>query len=438
MQEDWKRYIPLYLRIFRTVVLYPFFLLVWLFCNLAMTTFRTEYVYMFWLSAIFTYFIYFSVARVFFEGDAQTNTRFAESGAEGLWHRVRVVICSRAFFVDFAVAAFWLIVLPIEAGMYPLCVLWGGLSRGGIKLLLLALNLPLFFLITLWARLSAWQNHVDGGRSKLGEPQRSAPDMSMHTMARAAAMAGMGEESNTPVNEPTGTIDAAGRQWLRREIWNPTLPLKCLGLLGIYTVGGFGLYMVGPVLYSIWNGLLAVGSVRWWLPFAILAAIFVGFWLFWLLRAVYKRRQLFGRLKRLCREYGFRIERVKRPYASIFRYRDGANLRIHANKKTYDCKLFSAVRRHHEMFFDEKGFCRIRHTLRFRRVEFLSYTTQYEFAFESEHTKLCIVAPVPKVLYAGNEHFHRPIDTGMKVGDYRIFSTTGLLNALKRDCIEKS
>ena len=104
-----------------------------------------------------------------------------------------------------------------------------------------------FFLITLWARLSAWQNYADGGRSKLGEPQHSAPNMTMHTMARAAAMAGLGEESNTPVNEPTGTIDGAGRRWLRRESWNPTLPLRCLGLLAIYTVGGFGLYLEGAI-----------------------------------------------------------------------------------------------------------------------------------------------------------------------------------------------
>ena len=62
---------------------------------------------------------------------------------------------------------------------------------------------------------------------------------------------------------------------------------------------------------------------------------------------------------------------------------------------------------------------------------------EYDFNFESEHVKICIVAPVPNVISAGNEHWHRPIDTGTKVGDYRIFSSTGFLNALRRDCVEK-
>ena len=46
-------------------------------------------------------------------------------------------------------------------------------------------------------------------------------------------------------------------------------------------------------------------------------------------------------------------------------------------------------------------------------------------------------APVPATVYAGDERWHRPIDTGMAVGGYRIFSSSGFLGALTRDCIER-
>ena len=439
MEKDWKAYIPLYLRVFRTLSIYPVFLLIWLFSNLFMGTFRSEESMMVLAAGVFAYFIFFSVARVFAECDASANLAFVASGAEGALARARVVLCSRVYLFELAAVMGFVLILPFEAGLYPFGALLValGFSRMATKWILLAVTLPLHAWLLLHARLSAWQKYVDEGRTKLQGEQR-APDLMGDVFARGSILAhGMGEASNTPVNEPTGTIDGAGRRFLRRESWNPSLLLKCLGLLVIYAFGGFGLYFALPVVYSVFAILWTFSTIRWWLPLFLLAAIFALFWGWFALRAAFIRHRLFKMLRRTCRDYGFRMERVKRPYRSLFHYRDGANLRIHANGKVYDCKLFSALRRHYEMFFDEQGTLFLRHTLRFRRVEFLSFTTEYHYDFESEHEKLCIVAPVPKVIYAGSEEWHRPIDTGMRVGDYRIFSSTGLINALRRDCVEK-
>ena len=89
------------------------------------------------------------------------------------------------------------------------------------------------------------------------------------------------------------------------------------------------------------------------------------------------------------------------------------------------------------MYFHESGKLTTRRALRFRRVEFFRFSSEYEFDFDSKHERVCIVAPVPKVIYAGSGRWNRPIDTGTRVGKYRIFSSTGFLNALKRDCVEK-
>ncbi len=441
--EDWKKYLPVFMRYFRAFLLYPCFLFIWALSGVTMTTFRTEEMMLIVGAALFMPFIFFSVARVFAEHDEEGNAILAATGKEGIWARARAVLCSRVFWIDAGIVLALVALLPYEAGLYHVNVaLFSGhstLARGVRSLLLCAVALPLFFLLLLWARLSAWQKYVDDA-PVFAQPHASekrGPDMVMDTMARGQWAAHSMGASMVVANDSVETISAEGRAWLRREKQTKSFLLHLLFLLFIYTFGGFALYFAVPVLVSLFAILAKIGSIRWWLPAAILLAIFGGFWLFAFLRAFRIRRRLFKKLHNVCREYGFRMEKIKRPYASLLRYREGANFILHANGKTYACKLFGATRRHWDMYFHESGILQTRRAFRFRRVEFFTFTSEYDFAFESEHTKLCIVAPVPKVISAGNDKWNRPIDTGMRVGEYRIFSSTGFLNALKRDCIER-
>ncbi len=436
MPERWRAYIPLYLRLFRSFCLYPSFLLIWALSMVCATAFRTEETFLLIAAAIAMPFILFSVLRVFSEQDTAANARFAASEAEGFFARARVVVTSRAFLIDLAFLVGLLLLLPFEAGFYHLSLGFAfAETRTLKKLLVLAIGLPLVTLLLLWARLSAWQNHLDRERTLPAE-ERTAPDMMMATVAHAQYHA-HGASTLSDVNEPTGTIDAAGRAYLRRGSTAKPLLLHLGALLILYCIGGLGLFLFTPILVSVWNILLAIGALRWWLPLALLGGAILVFWLVFLLRAVRIRRRFLKNLRKLCRDYGFRTERVRRAYRSLFFHREGANLRIHAGGKCYDVKFFGAIRRHWELFFDEHGTVRCTHALRFRRVEFLRFTTEYDFSFESDAVKICLVAPVPKVIYAGNDKWHRPIDTGMAVGEYRIFSSNGFLNALRRDCVER-
>lgn len=437
--EDWRKYIPLYLRLVRGFFLYPCFLLIWACCMLTMSAFFTEAFYLHLTAALFTPFVFFSVARVFSEQDKAGIATYVQGGTEGIWQRALVVLRSRGFLIDLGFVLGSILLLPFEAGFYNLSrVLDAGraLSRFGIKGFVLLIALPLFSLLLLWARLSAWQKHADDTRRHPGSEQ-TGPDLMTDTIARARWGAHSMGQGFADVNTPTGTIDATGRAFLRREEDNKHLVLRLLGLLAIYAFGGFGILALYPVAISVFAILGKMTTIRWWLPIILLGGLIGGFWLWQLLRALRIRRRFFKNLKRLCREYGFHVEGMKRPYASLFRYRDGVNFTVYANGKGYDCKLFGALRRHFELFFDEKGTLRYRRTIRFRRVELLSFTSVYDFDFESAHKKICLVVPVPKVISAGNEQWNRPIDTGVRVGDYRIFSASGFLNALKRDCVEK-
>ncbi|MBE6630333.1 MAG: hypothetical protein E7624_05730 [Ruminococcaceae bacterium] len=440
--EDWKKYLPVFMRYFRAFALYPVFLLIWAICMLTMAAFHVKELFVTVTAAIFMPFIFFSVSRVFAEQDDEGNAMLAATGAQGLWARVRAVLCTRVFWIDAGVVLALAALLPFEAGLYHVnAMLFSGLALPRIlrSLLLCAVALPLFLCLLLWARLSAWQKYMDDAPvfAQPTAPEKSGPDMVMDTMARGQWAAHSMGASMVVANDSVETISAEGRAWLRRENRKKSFFLQLLWVFGIYAFGGFGLYLFVPVLISFGAILVKIGTLRWWLPAALLLAVIGGFWLFAYLRAFRIRRRLFKNLHTVCREYGFTILKKKRPYASLLRYRDGANLTLCANGKTYDCKLFGATRRHWEMYFHENGTLQIRRAFRFRRVEFFTFTSEYDFGFESEHTKICIVAPVPKTISAGNDRWHRPIDTGTKVGEYRIFSSTGFLNALKRDCIER-
>lgn len=435
MTERWRAYIPLYLRLFRGFCLYPCFLLIWALSMVSATAFFTKETHLLIAAAIAMPFILFTVLRIFAQQDEAANLHFATSGAKGLWQRVRTVLRSRFYLTDLAFLAGFLLLLPFEAGFYHVA-LWlsPALARSQKKLIVLAIGLPLLALLSLWARLSAWQHHLDLVRTLPGE-ERSAPDMMMEAVAHARYHA-HGGSATAGVNAPTGTMSASGRAFLRRESGARSLILQLLGILILYCIGGLGLFLVTPILLSLWNILLAIGALRWWLPILVILALIGGFWGFYMLRALHIRRRFLKKLRRLCAEYGFRTERPHGFYRSVIFHRAGPNLRIHANGKSYDVKVFGALRRHWELFFDEHGTVRCVHALRLRRVEFLRFTTEYDFAFESDCEKICLVAPVPKIIYAGSAHWHRPIDTGIAVGGYRIFSSTGLLNALARDCVE--
>ena len=439
--EKWRDYIPIYLRFCRTILIYPCFLLVWVLCMFSLSAFYSEERSIHIAAVIVGVLVFFSVLRTFADHDVEVNGACAESGAKGIRARCGVLLHRPAVLCELISFLLFMLILPPEAGFYSFSAAFGlepTLSRFALKGIVLAVYLPLFFLVALWARLSAWQKYVEEHSYLTLRGEAAAPDLMSEVEARGTWLAhGMGEIGEEGMNPNVEGLGAEGRRWLRREESESNLIFKLLMVGAIYLFGGMALCLTVPVFVSAWNVLLAIGALRWWLPILLLAVLFGSVWALAALRALRIRRRLFKGLKNLAEECGFQIKAVKRPYSSLFRYRDGVNLQIIANEKTYDCQLFSAMRRHYEIFFSETGTVCCRRSVRFRRVELFSFTSQYQVEPTGENTRLCIVCPVPKIIYAGNEQWHRPIDTGERIGDYYVFTSTGVLNALRRNCIER-
>ena len=187
-------------------------------------------------------------------------------------------------------------------------------------------------------------------------------------------------------------------------------------------------------------------------------------------RALHVRKKFLKRLRALCDKQGFKLSKPNRPYRSVFRNKGDPSFTLEANGQTYVCKLIAAISYGAAMFLSENGTATVEHsfglrqgsikTARFglfgnganlgsgaargtasyyrqRKAELFHYTTRLDFSFEGEGTKVLIINPVPFEILAGDSYKSRYIDNGDFTGEYLIFSGSGFLGALERNCVER-
>lgn len=378
--------------------------------------------------------VFFSVARIFAEEDFVTNASLGVNDELGFFARIGKLLSHKAVQLEASILLALVALLPANVGFFSVLRLFLGIgvSPAISQLFTTLIALVTVSLLYIFARLSAWQKHVDerGARGEITRDGAGTADLSSMLMYTS------GTHVTGGVREFAATQRTDNQQFGVQKN-NTAIFWRVPVLLAIYGFGGFALTFFAPALISFWFILEALGNARPLMPVVLLALLAFGAHLYHVCRAIRIRRRFLKNLKRTCREYGFTYTRIKRPYASLFRLNHEVNFTLQANGKTYDCKFFASVRRHCPLFFHEDGVLHCTHSLRFRRVEYLCWSTRYDFSFASEHEKVCIVCPVPATVYAGDERWHRPIDTGMAVGGYRIFSSSGFLGALTRDCIER-
>lgn len=388
--EDLKKYIPIYLRVCRALILYFSFLAI----------FGISYLFSGFekiAGAILLPLVFHSTARVFGETDKRLIDLALAYRAEKDVHHcmpreiLRLILTSKDLLLELGILLALPIIFPIELGFSPLVKLLFGstaVSRALKKLLTLAIVLPLFFGLWLFSRHSAF-------------------------------------------------FWIAYREKESQIHFVRDLVLKLLGITAIYALGSIFIIYSIEIYLSIFYILKAFFSLYFWPTLILVCGIIAFFLSFRFLRACRIRRKFFKRLKVLCREIGATLSPIKRPYRSLLFLRDEVNFTVQYNQKTYHCKLFCSLKRHTPLFFSQNGIMQCLHSLRFRRVEYFRYTTQFDFSFEAQGPKMLIVNPVPKELYAGDTTFYREIDTGESIGAYKVFTATGFLGALSRNVLDR-
>ena len=180
----------------------------------------------------------------------------------------------------------------------------------------------------------------------------------------------------------------------------------------------------------------------------------------------FKRVRMIAKLKKICKENGFRIFRLKHVYLSVlYNGFSSYQVGIEANGKIYCCRLVSCLRRGNDMYFTS-------HTLRCIRVfvfrmrmpvvvraggfasmsrdtanptdliNFIISSRKFSFDAENNAQKILILNPVPVKVYRTDvdvisERTSEEIDNGMDVGEYKVFTGGAFMRALERNSVEE-
>ena len=215
--------------------------------------------------------------------------------------------------------------------------------------------------------------------------------------------------------------------------------------------------IVFPILVSGVNSLLT--PEMWWmflgLPLIVIAIILA----FRLLHNIRKRLILLKRLKQIQREGLGRVEIFGSKFLSSTFITLPFTVRITDREgEVYNCAVATCGEINAPMFFKTDEFF-VEHGFHLRGGALLArggrfgyvvdisnfggkenptnlvfgFRTSHKLKFpEGEGHRVVILNPTPTTAYAIDEHSCRPIDTGENMGEYTLYTATGLFNHIER------
>lgn len=245
----------------------------------------------------------------------------------------------------------------------------------------------------------------------------------------------------------TNTKPWSGEKTWRREIYKKRATRKTqiiptltdLGIAAVvYTLAPAGIWMIVIVAVPF---IALFGYYTWLLGLILIAIAFLIAYRY--LRAIWKRRKFVRDLTHICREKGIPLSPIKAPYRSLFTDHIGENFSIEYKGEWYDCKLLGSFSRMTPYLFSPKGYaiCRRNITVGTRRAKTVLFhiDTETVFAFSGEGKKVIVLLPIPSEIYSiiNDVGGIRPLDTGDRVGDYRVYNASAFLGALERDFLDR-
>jgi hypothetical protein len=200
--------------------------------------------------------------------------------------------------------------------------------------------------------------------------------------------------------------------------------------MGLYVLI-FPFVSYGKLLLNYWPTLLGI-------VLAIVAIYYI--------RAFRKRRRLILGMRKICAQKGYVLSPIRRPYLGLFFPKSGLDFMLQTDKAIYECKMIGAVSAN-RMLFDMEGRVKMMHLVRFRFLQHFRVATNaltmenalfsisLDYAFESEHKKCLIICPTAPETVLATVAGNAPVDTGSSIEEYTVYSTTGFVNAIDRDCL---
>lgn len=205
-----------------------------------------------------------------------------------------------------------------------------------------------------------------------------------------------------------------------------------------YTFASYFLWILLLLFFIPVGGMIIREGLVWYVLIILALLILVPIVRRWH-RAIRTRRTLVKRFEQVCRERGIEHTPVRHPIHSLWRPEEGADITFTSGAITYDVKLLPCIHRHARIYFTPGNQMLVRRTIRFfrRSFELFHWDTTYHYTMEGDHQKLVVVCPVAAHMFLAEGGQAREIDTGDRMYGYTIYTLTGFINAIDRNCLPK-
>lgn len=385
------------------------------------------------VGVVFSFMLFYSITRVTTVYYEDMSNRFMDIDPtpDGFGRKVSFILTQKETRCELIAFAVTYLIFPPKFLYSGFSWLFAGFENGFIaKIKVLAISLPIMFILYIFANLSAISYWNKEGR----KAREKYKDLSEREIKE-----------------------------LKREDKRSQTRFLFALLLG-YFLGSVGWMFFVPALLMT---LLPILELFTNMKILIIALIIIFFpWSYRNLRALIKRWKFLRSLKKLCREKKYRLSKIQSPYKSLFKLNEGENFSVYIQKRRYSCKFITCKKRSQPIYFMPNGKAAFLVKIRFLKLVLFSYTKSFDYTYEADCKKVIIINPIPQRvllprtefndlmdesnmligksghrLFASNASGDGPdsheLDNGDIVGGHELYSARAFLNALERDCIDK-
>ena len=205
--------------------------------------------------------------------------------------------------------------------------------------------------------------------------------------------------------------------------------------LVLWTLGYCAIAYIGPSYVGIFGivGMLAVENI-----YVTLGIIFVPAIIYFLISyaiAFAKRIKFINMLRRTCKNNGYKLSKIKRPYFSILDVTETEDFTVEANGKIYVCKLLSGKRGGIPIIFSDDGTAAYEHGIGLGRAKVVNYYKSFSYELPDKGVKCVIVTHYPRKFFYETQGSTRHLHLGDRFGRYNLLHPDALLRGIESNTI---
>ena len=197
----------------------------------------------------------------------------------------------------------------------------------------------------------------------------------------------------------------------------------------IYIFGGFAAAIATPMIAT---ALSIIGAVKLSVILIVALVIFSVILISYLIKhteTVRRRRAMLKKVKSLGKTVGFSLETGKKPYSSSSLPDNTYNFIIRMKDRNIACRFVSSIKKSIPVYLHENGTA----TYEYQKLLYKHLVSE-KYAFDADENveKIIIVCPCKGNIFIKNDREERLADVGDKCMEYKIYNSSGFINALER------